>query len=99
MPLSDSELGELDNLMRRSVADGIREVVQDPEALEAFWSGAAVVLQRTAKERTGGFVLGALGGLASRLWLFALLGGIVYAIGGWAALAKLWSALAPPHGG
>jgi hypothetical protein len=98
MPLSDSELGELDTLMRRSVANGIREVVQDPEVLEAFWGGAATVLQRTARERTGGFVLGALGGLLSRVWLFVLLGGIVYALGGWSALGKLWASLSPPTG-
>lgn len=98
MPLTDSELGELDQLMKRSVADGIREVVRDPEALEAFWGGAATVLQRQARERTGGFVLGALSGLLSRVWLFVLLAGIVYALGGWAALGKLWAALSPEGG-
>ena len=99
MPLSDSELGELDTLMRRAVADGMREVITDPEAMDAVWSSAARSLQRSAKERAGGLVLGAMSGLVSKLALFLALGGIVYAIGGWAALGKLWAALfATPAG-
>jgi hypothetical protein len=99
MPLSDTEMGELDALVRKGVVDGIREVMQDPEVLDVFWGSAATALRKSARERTGGFILGAVGGLFNKVLLFAFLAGIVYALGGLAAVGKLWAVLFGHHGG
>lgn len=72
--------------MRLAVAEGISAAMTD-EAAEKFWNTGLAVLQRQAKTAAGGFVLGGLGALFRRVGLFVLLGGIVYWIGGWSALA------------
>jgi hypothetical protein len=50
-------------------------------------------LQEEAQANTGRFVLRGLIGLVKKLSTFVVLGGMVYAIGGWTALGKLWHAL------
>jgi hypothetical protein len=89
-------MGELDSLMRRAVADGMREVISDPEAMETVWASAATAFQKSARERTGGFVLGAMSGLFSKITMFLLLVGVVYALGGWAGVVKLWGVVFHP---
>jgi len=46
-------------------------------------------LQRQATDHAGRFVLGGSWGLVRNAGMFLTLGGIVYAIGGWSALAGL----------
>lgn len=84
---------ETKQAMREAVASGIREVLSDKEIVADFWSGAFEQLQESAQRHTGRILLGSLGAVAKRVGLFVTLGLIVYAIGGWSAIVKLWHAL------
>lgn len=79
---------EMRNEMRLAVTEGIAAAMTE-EAAEAFWRTGLSVLQRQATQHTGQIVGGAVLALLKRGALFLLLGGIVYAIGGWSALAGL----------
>lgn len=95
--LRKETLEHMQELMRDAVRDGMRELVT-PEAMEQFWSSGFQMLQKEATRHAGRFVLGGLAGLLKKASLFVLLGGIVYAVGGWSALATLAKALFS-HGG
>lgn len=86
--LTDKTLEHLENLMASSVRRAIRESLTEDTA-ELFWGAGLKVLQRQATDHAGRFVLGGLWGLVRRAGMFLTLGGIVYAIGGWSALAGL----------
>lgn len=58
-----------------------------------FWLAGINALQRHATENTGRFVLGGLLGLLRRAAVFVLLGAIVYAVGGWTAIASFFKAI------
>jgi hypothetical protein len=76
---------------RLALAQTIKDVISDEQAMDNLWSSAFSSLQRSAQDHTGRILFGGLKALASRLMLFVSLGLIVYAIGGWTALLKLWS--------
>lgn len=86
--LRDETLQHMRDLMRESVREGLREFVTE-ETIEQFWAGGLGLLQKQATKHAGQFVLGGLLGLARKAALFLALGGIVYALGGWSALAAL----------
>lgn len=80
--------------MRIAVAEGVRAAMTQEAAIE-FWTTGLTVLQEQARQAAGGWVMSGLGALLKKIALFMLLGGIVYALGGWTALlgfAKLLSA-------
>jgi hypothetical protein len=79
--------------VKQAVAAGIREVLADEEQLATFWGAAFKALQAQAQVQTGRFLLGSIGALAKRIGLFVALGLIVYSLGGWTAVSKLWHAL------
>jgi hypothetical protein len=87
--LTPEALEHLETRMAAAVASGIRQAMTEDNAA-AFWSAGIRVLQRQASEHTGRFVIGGLAAIVRKLSLFMVAGGIVYAIGGWAALAKMW---------
>lgn len=78
--------------VRQAVSEGIKGAITEDTAAR-FWSAGMQALQRQATHRAGRMVLGGLAGMLSRGAMFLLLGGIVYAVGGWALLAKLAKAL------
>lgn len=78
--------------MAKAVKDGLQSVLNEQTA-EAFWAAGFNVLQRNATQHAGRFVIGGLWGLMRKMSLFLMLGGIVYAIGGWSALAGLFKTL------
>lgn len=80
-------------VVREAVAEGIRDVLKDKEAIDTFWRGALDHLQQTATKNTGKFVLGSARALVARGTTFLLLGMLVYSIGGWTAVAKLWQSM------
>lgn len=82
----------LKELVAGAVHKGISNALNE-EAAEAFWAAAFSVLQKRANEHAGRFVLGGLWGLTRKLLVFFMFGGIVYALGGWQALAGLWKVL------
>jgi hypothetical protein len=83
---------EIGDEMRLAVAEGIRAAMT-PQAAREFWSVGLDVLQEQAKNAAGGWVLSGVSGLLKKAGLFMLLGGLVYWIGGWSALAKLGAVL------
>lgn len=90
--LTDTTLAHLEDLMSNAVQKGIRESMNE-DAAERFWSAGLVVLQRQATDHAGRFVIGGLWGLMRRASMFVVLGGVVYAIGGWSALAGLFKTI------
>ena len=86
--LTDKTLAHLETLMAASVRRAIHEALTE-EAAERFWGAGLRVLQRQATDHAGRFVIGGLWGLIRRASMFLVLGGVVYAIGGWSALAGL----------
>lgn len=90
--LTDETGAWLEAKMAAAVREGIKGAMTE-ETAAAFWAAGLTVLQRQATQHAGRFVLGGLLGLLRKASLFMALGGIVYAIGGWAALATLFKAL------
>lgn len=93
MAFTDTEIDRLTEIMAGANERAIRAVLDDPKALERFWTGGLTAVEEIAAKRTGGLVLGAIGGLLSKLGLFLVLAGVVYALAGWAAVPKLWALL------
>ena len=82
----------LEQKMAAAVREGIKGAMTE-ETAAAFWAAGLEVLQKQATQHAGRFVLGGLWGLARKASLFIALGSIVYAIGGWNALATLFKTL------
>lgn len=69
--------------IRDAVRDGIRDAVADPE----LWAAAGSAMRAQAQNAAGGLVLGGLRQLLVRAAWFLVIGGGVYLLGGWTALA------------
>lgn len=82
----------LEERMAAAVKSGIESAMTE-ETAQAFWGAGVHVLQKSASEQTGRFVIGSVGVLARKALLFLLLGSIVYNVGGWTGLAKLWHSI------
>lgn len=63
------------------------------ETAEIFWSSAFTVLQKQAQQHTGRFIFSSLSTVLRKLSLFLLAGGLIYALGGWAALVGFFKVL------
>lgn len=87
--LTKETIDYLDTRIEVAVQSGIRSAITE-ETAKRFWAAGLSVLQDQASTHAGRFVLGGLWGLVRKVSMFLMLGGIVYAIGGWAALLKLW---------
>lgn len=79
--------------IKQAVRDVIAEEILTEEAAKKFWLAGLQVLQEQAQNHAGRYVLGGLGALLQKLAIFTLVGGFVYAIGGWSALAGLFKTL------
>ena len=90
--LTDETIEYLESRIANAVQIGIKNAVTEDTAA-AFWSAGLQVLQKQASAHAGRFVLGGLWGLLRKASLFMMLGGIVYAIGGWSAMAALFKAI------
>lgn len=86
--LTDETVIYLEERIAAAVGHGIKSAITEETAV-AFWSAGLSALQKQATQHAGRFVLGGIWGLARKAGLFFMLGGIVYALGGWAALAAL----------
>lgn len=76
-----------DNLSA-AVAQGLREAISDP----SFWKAASEAMQQHAKSEAGGWLLGSVRALLSKLFLFLLAGMLIYSVGGWSALLAFFKA-------
>jgi len=74
--------------MRSAVADGIATAMTHENA-RLFMRSLLAEAQQLATEKTGQVVGSAVMALVKRGILFVFLGSIVYALGGWSALAAL----------
>jgi hypothetical protein len=90
--LTDTTLVHLETLMTTAVQKGINDAINE-ELAERFWSAGLKVLQRQATDHAGRFVLGGLWSMLQRLSMFVVLGGVMYAVGGWTALAGLFKTI------
>jgi cell division protein FtsI/penicillin-binding protein 2 len=96
--LTDETIEYLETKMAEAVRQGMRDVLTDKETVGAFFSAAVDAFQTRASEKTGEFVLGGLKvALHRAAWFFGL-GLIVYSVGGWTAVAKVWAAVWGSHG-
>lgn len=89
----ESTMKEEAGKTREAMPEAIREIVTDEKTMSLFWSAAFDSLQAAAQKHTGRILFSGLKALASRAMLFVALGLIVYSIGGWTALVKLWSVI------
>jgi len=78
--------------VRAAIKDGMSDMMSQAN-MEKFWGVGVSMLQRQAAVKTGTFVGGVAMGILRKGLIFTILGGLVYAIGGWTALATLWKAL------
>lgn len=90
--LTDETIDYIEAKMQRAVEQALQKALTE-ETARAFWAAGLGVLRSQATQQAGRMVLGGLRGLLGRGAMFLLLGSIVYAIGGWALLAKLAKAL------
>lgn len=86
--LTEATFVELESRIALAVQTGIKGAITEETAAQ-FWLAGFDALQHHAAEHAGRFVLGGLWGLVRKLSLFLALGGVIYAVGGWSALAAL----------
>lgn len=90
--LTDETIAYMEERIAAAVGSGIKSAMTEDTAA-AFWAAGLSVLQKQATQHAGRFVLWRLVGVVRKLSLFLTLGGIVYALGGWSALAALFKGL------
>jgi len=77
----------------QAMQDAILRSVSDP----AVWAAAGAALQRHARDQAGGWLLGGLKAIGTKVgWALVIVGG-VYLIGGWTALAAMFKAAFAAH--
>lgn len=86
--LSDDTIRYLEQRIAAGVQKGLHEAMTE-ETAAAFWMAGLNVLQKSASDHAGRLVIGGLLGLLRKVGVFMLLGGVVYAMGGWSAMAAL----------
>lgn len=84
--------------MAQSVKDGITAAMTE-EAAKQFWMTGWKVLQEQTKVRAGGWVIDGVSGGLKRILTLALVVAILYALGGWHLVVKVWEALTSSSGG
>lgn len=84
--------------VKQAMNEWTKETLFTEENMQIFWSSAFDVLQSKAQTHTGKFVFSSLSGILRNLLLFVLIGSLVYAFGGWTALATFAKSVLP-HGG
>lgn len=91
--LTDLMRNEMHDGMRMAVAEGIQAALTEDNARK-FVQAVLAEFQAAATMKTGQIAGGLLKAFIGRVFLFVMLGSIVYAVGGWNALAALAKYLA-----
>lgn len=84
------------NLMKADMREAVREEFKSlmtEENAQMFWLAGFALLQEKAEAHAGRFVIGSMSSVVRKVSMFVLLGGLVYAVGGWSALAGLFKSL------
>jgi len=71
-------------MVRTSVAEGIHSAVADPKVWDAFFAA----LGNRAQNQAGEAAVGGLKWLGRKILWTLIVGGVLYAVGGWALLVK-----------
>ena len=79
--------------IKSAVSEGVRDALTDPTTADHFVSGMCDAFQRHAADTVGRTAIGAVKTLMAKGFLFALVGAVVYSLGGWAALVGFWKLL------
>ena len=80
-----ARVDHLEQAITEAVAAGIRQAVSDP----AMWDAAGKAMREQAQSAAGGWLIGGVRALITRLaWVVAILVG-VYLLGGWGAVVAL----------
>lgn len=83
-----------DGAVRDAIADGVtaglRHAVTDEQTFDLMATRAATALRRSATQASGRIVIDGVIGLGKRMILIVSLAILVYAVGGWSALAQFW---------
>jgi len=73
------------NQVKAAMSDWAKTGLFTKENMTLFWASAFDVLQDKAQEHTGKFVVTSISSIIKKLFVFVLLGTLVYAAGGWSA--------------
>lgn len=91
--LSEEDLLNIRNEVKVAMAEWVKEDLFTKEHMEIFWAGAFDVLQNKAQIHTGKFVVSSISSLFNKIAVFLLLGGLIYAVGGWSAMVGYFRSL------
>lgn len=80
-------------VMKQAVADGIKEVVGDPD----FWAAAGAAMQQRAQSTAGGWLFAGIKAMFSKFGLIAMLLLGMGMVGGWPAFWAGLKALGGAH--
>lgn len=96
--LRPETIEHLEEKIAKAVRDGISSAMNE-ETAAAFWGAGLMLLRKQATERAGQAVIGGLWALCTRAVMFFVLGGLVYSVGGWSALAAFFKYVKAFFGG
>lgn len=77
----------VEEALPKAMPNGLKASLRDPEV----WAAASEGMQQHVSNKAGGWIMKTVLMFFSRVMLFLVLGSIVYALGGWPLLAKLFS--------
>lgn len=76
--------------IRSAVTSGIKDAIQDRELLEVFWQKAFEKLQEDSTNYAKKFIWTRIKDALNKGVSFFIIGMIIYSIGGWSAVHRLW---------
>ena len=77
-------------LTQHHVRDAMAEGLMAAISREDFWPTLGAGMQKHAAAQAGGWLLGGLKAALRKLFLFVVLGLLLYLVGGWSALVALF---------
>lgn len=85
--------GSLRDAIAEGVTIGLSQTAMDEDLFDTIVERTAAAFRRSATQASGQIVIDGLSGLLKRAAWFAVLGILVYALGGWSGLATLFKTL------
>jgi outer membrane protein TolC len=79
-------------LTQREVRDAMAEGLMAAISREDFWPTLGAGMQAQATKQAGGWLVSGIKAALSKVFLFLLLGMLVYLVGGWSGLVALFKA-------
>ena len=92
----DDEMETLRNVMCTKISDGVEAGIMRAVSSPELWTAAIDAIQTQAKQRAGGWLLGGISSIFSRLGWVILAVMAVYALGGWTAVSAMVKNLVSP---